>query len=323
MSHEQHLTEEQFNGFVLEDLPPGDVPVIDAHLETCERCAKRLEVFYQADEHFPADEWAARRSAVEARLRAATIDAFKGTRQPASPGVSLSDAFWVWWGQLGVVRYALVGLTAVLLILSHVLTFVLARNAAFERALPTDISLANAAVANTSLQRELDADVIQQLSSRDPRELDVAFRTARVMKLRSPYIRDIAERFAATARDRAVRDSATAFILDSPDATASFERVSTTRQLRAELGTPDIRRMLEDADAYVRGDASNGATEAVRLYSEILKRLSPEARSALRAENLAAAQREYAAGRVDEAAIRFKDLFADLGITDEASDSQS
>jgi anti-sigma factor RsiW len=64
----QHLTEEEFVGFVLEDLPDELAASVEAHLERCEACARQLEEFYQAQEHFPEQEWAAQRDSYLAEL---------------------------------------------------------------------------------------------------------------------------------------------------------------------------------------------------------------------------------------------------------------
>lgn len=70
----KHLTEEEFLGFILEDLPTETAEVIDQHLEHCVACAQQLEDFYAAQEEFPTRAWAAQRGAFVATLRRQIFD---------------------------------------------------------------------------------------------------------------------------------------------------------------------------------------------------------------------------------------------------------
>ena len=57
----EHLTEDEFIQFVLEDVPEDVAESIDQHLESCVACAKELENFYKAQETFPYEKWAMQR----------------------------------------------------------------------------------------------------------------------------------------------------------------------------------------------------------------------------------------------------------------------
>jgi len=65
----QHLTQDEFIGFIREDLPEEVAEEIDRHLEYCVACTKKLEDFYTAQEDFPSEQWAAEREAFISRLR--------------------------------------------------------------------------------------------------------------------------------------------------------------------------------------------------------------------------------------------------------------
>lgn len=64
-----HLTEEEFIGFILEDLTEEEEAEVDQHLQRCIPCAQRLELFHDAQEQFPTKEWAAQRESFAAALR--------------------------------------------------------------------------------------------------------------------------------------------------------------------------------------------------------------------------------------------------------------
>lgn len=70
----KHLTEDEFIDFILIDLPGGEAEAVDQHLEQCVVCMQELEEFYEAQEQFPAQRWAAERSAFIARLRSKIFD---------------------------------------------------------------------------------------------------------------------------------------------------------------------------------------------------------------------------------------------------------
>ncbi len=324
-----HLTDDDFVCYSLDPprLSKEETERLDAHLKSCDSCADQMERLLDIAREWRGEAGAARLEQLSQRIRAlqtSSDDVVELGNDKRPQSVSWKVEVREWWYRIGPVRYAFVGLTAAVFALTATV-FSLTRSLAFEKGrnsvlvqIPqANASVTSAAFDNTAAQRQLALfGLIQQLSSRDPRERVAALRTGQIMRL--PYITDLAERHATVERDRTVREAATAIILESPNASAAIERVSSARTLRAELATPDVRRMLEDADGYVIGAASNGAAEAVRLYSEILGRLSTRARSALRAESVEAAKREAAARRFDEAAIRFKELFVDFQVTDEA-----
>lgn len=64
-----HLTQDEFIGFALEELPDELEKELDQHLENCVSCAQQLDDFYTAQEEFPAEAWAAQRGAFVAALR--------------------------------------------------------------------------------------------------------------------------------------------------------------------------------------------------------------------------------------------------------------
>jgi len=66
---QKHLTEDEFIGFVLEELPEEMEKGLDQHLEHCEACAQELEDFYTTQNEFPEEEWAKQRDAFVANLR--------------------------------------------------------------------------------------------------------------------------------------------------------------------------------------------------------------------------------------------------------------
>ena len=88
-----HLTEEEFIGFILEDLTEEEEAEVDQHLQRCIPCAQRLELFYDAQEQFPTKEWAAQRDTFAAGLRervqAVLADAQRQRLTAALTGVAL------------------------------------------------------------------------------------------------------------------------------------------------------------------------------------------------------------------------------------------
>lgn len=66
---QQHLTEDEFRDFVLEELPEDLEQQLDEHLEWCEECTRQLESYYMAEDEFPAGEWASRRDAFLSALQ--------------------------------------------------------------------------------------------------------------------------------------------------------------------------------------------------------------------------------------------------------------
>jgi hypothetical protein len=91
----EHLTEEEFMGFLLEDLPEGASSGVDRHLELCEYCARRMEQLYEAWDSFPMAAWEADRDEFIASLRR-RIARDHGSTMPAvldfvSGGIVLGD----------------------------------------------------------------------------------------------------------------------------------------------------------------------------------------------------------------------------------------
>lgn len=64
-----HMTEDEFIGFILDELPPDRENMLDQHLANCVTCARKLEDFYTAQEEFPETDWARQRDAFVANLR--------------------------------------------------------------------------------------------------------------------------------------------------------------------------------------------------------------------------------------------------------------
>lgn len=65
---QQHLTDEQFADFVLEQLAADEAGAIDAHLAVCVSCTERLNSYYEAEAAFPASEFAAARESLTAQM---------------------------------------------------------------------------------------------------------------------------------------------------------------------------------------------------------------------------------------------------------------
>lgn len=65
----QHITQEEFIGFYLEQLPEELAQEVDRHLEICITCAKELEDFYDAIEEFPAQRWEKERDVFISKLQ--------------------------------------------------------------------------------------------------------------------------------------------------------------------------------------------------------------------------------------------------------------
>jgi hypothetical protein len=91
----EHLTDEEFMGFLLEDLPEGASTVVDRHLELCVYCARRMEELYEAWDSFPVAAWEADRDKFIASLRR-RIATDHGSTTPAvldlvSRGIVLAD----------------------------------------------------------------------------------------------------------------------------------------------------------------------------------------------------------------------------------------
>lgn len=68
-SIKKHLTENEFIGFILEDLPKDLAEEVDQHLKHCVACAKELEDFYTAREAFPSERWTIEREAFISNLQ--------------------------------------------------------------------------------------------------------------------------------------------------------------------------------------------------------------------------------------------------------------
>jgi hypothetical protein len=64
-----HVTTEEFVQFVSDDLSEELEQEIDYHIAQCEVCALELQQFYDAEEQFPQERWAAERSAFVTALR--------------------------------------------------------------------------------------------------------------------------------------------------------------------------------------------------------------------------------------------------------------
>ena len=94
-----------------------------------------------------------------------------------------------------------------------------------------------------------------------------------------------------------------------------IQYVASTRTLRVEIVEKELNQALIDAQGYVLGGALNGNEKAVQIYTSVLERLTPKARSALHQPTLASAMAAKQAGRLEEAALRFQALFADFILT--------
>ncbi|HVS38578.1 MAG TPA: hypothetical protein VMS17_23685 [Gemmataceae bacterium] len=64
-----HLSDEEFVAFVLDDCPPDDAESIDRHLEECDDCLRELEEYYDAVDDFPSQQWDGERRQFAARLQ--------------------------------------------------------------------------------------------------------------------------------------------------------------------------------------------------------------------------------------------------------------
>jgi hypothetical protein len=65
----KHLTTEEFVQFVSDDLSAELEQEIDYHIAQCGVCALELQQFYDAEEQFPQERWAAERSTFVSALR--------------------------------------------------------------------------------------------------------------------------------------------------------------------------------------------------------------------------------------------------------------
>jgi hypothetical protein len=89
-------------------------------------------------------------------------------------------------------------------------------------------------------------------------------------------------------------------------------QLAKQRAIKSELATKGLDRMLVDAQGYIQGGAPTGSEQAVGLYEQVMAQLSPDVVKALHQPTLEAARADEKAGRLDEAALRFQDLFADF-----------
>jgi len=50
----KHITEKEFIDFVIDDLPPDEEARIEAHVEQCPRCTKKVLEFFEPTHKLPA-----------------------------------------------------------------------------------------------------------------------------------------------------------------------------------------------------------------------------------------------------------------------------
>jgi len=124
------------------------------------------------------------------------------------------------------------------------------------------------------------------------------------------YIRRVAEQRFVNARTSQERHRAME-LLDTGAAIDPIARLSRQRVLRAELITMGLQQDLRDAQGYFDGGALQGSRQAVEIYSRVVDRLSHTALEGLDQAILATARSNAKEEKFDDAARRFKALFAD------------
>lgn len=163
-------------------------------------------------------------------------------------------------------------------------------------------------------QSQTKISLLPYLCSEDKRQRIMALSLAKALDPK--FAVESATILAVNDPDKEVRQQARSILASlshSPQegikrsAQKGVTRFETVGELRAK----GLATLLQDAQGYVDGGATNGSVEAVKIYHEVLNQLSPEALAGLDQDLLREARADESAGRFDQSARKYRALFAD------------
>jgi len=157
---------------------------------------------------------------------------------------------------------------------------------------------------------------VPSLSSQDPKQRAIAIALAEALD--KSFAAQVAAILATKDDSQEVRATAGSTLSSLATTAEGKVQQTATSALRRfdvmnELRDKNLLGKLDEARGYQAAGSPTATETAVVMYRDVVKQLSPEARRKLDQRLLTEAEKDYAAGHIDAAALKYRVLLVDYG----------